>query len=189
MVEAGVLQALALDALGERLAAIKAFEEILLFAKPEGFTRIFLEEGDRAIWLLHQLRRKPSCRASVDRILRKPARDDQRMQPVFQEDEDGKQQLAGSARSERYKGMKSLTRAAKTARKPVMQDPLVEPLSERELEVLELIARGLPNQEIAEELVLAPSTVHWHTKKIYSKLHVHSRTQAILRARELAVLP
>jgi LuxR family maltose regulon positive regulatory protein len=65
---------------------------------------------------------------------------------------------------------------------------LVEPLSERELEVLHLIAAGHSGQEIAHRLYLALSTVQWHSKNIYSKLNVHSRTQAIARARELSLL-
>ena len=60
---------------------------------------------------------------------------------------------------------------------------LPEPLSERELAVLRLLAAGLSNQDIAEALVVAQSTVHWHVKNIYSKLGVHSRTQAALAAR------
>jgi ATP/maltotriose-dependent transcriptional regulator MalT len=65
---------------------------------------------------------------------------------------------------------------------------LVEPLTERELEILRLVADGLSNQEIAEQLVLAVSTVKWHLNEIYSKLHVASRTQAIRRAQELHLL-
>ena len=66
---------------------------------------------------------------------------------------------------------------------------LAEPLSERELAVLRLLAAGLSNQDIAEALVVAQSTVHWHVKNIYSKLGVHSRTQAALAARELGIIP
>ena len=66
--------------------------------------------------------------------------------------------------------------------------PLVEPLSVRELEVLSLIARGGSNQEIARELVIAVGTVKTHLNKIYGKLEVHSRTQALVRARELNML-
>ena len=65
---------------------------------------------------------------------------------------------------------------------------LVEPLSERELEVLRLIATGLTNQEIAGTLVVALGTVKAHTASIYSKLNVHNRTQAVARARELLIL-
>jgi LuxR family maltose regulon positive regulatory protein len=65
--------------------------------------------------------------------------------------------------------------------------PLVEPLSDRELEVLHLIAAGLSNQAIAEELVVALGTVKAHTATIYRKLDVNSRTQAVARARELGL--
>jgi LuxR family maltose regulon positive regulatory protein len=66
--------------------------------------------------------------------------------------------------------------------------PLVEPLSERELEVLRLIASGRSNQEIAQALMIGVSTVKWHINNIYSKLGVRSRTQALVRARELNLL-
>jgi DNA-binding CsgD family transcriptional regulator len=65
---------------------------------------------------------------------------------------------------------------------------LVEPLSERELEILELVAEGLTNREIASRLYLAVNTVKAHTRNIYGKLGVHSRTQAVARARALGVL-
>jgi LuxR family maltose regulon positive regulatory protein len=61
-------------------------------------------------------------------------------------------------------------------------------LSQRELEVLQLVAEGASNQEIAQVLVLAPGTVKLHVSHLLSKLGVKSRTQAILRARELGLL-
>jgi LuxR family maltose regulon positive regulatory protein len=66
---------------------------------------------------------------------------------------------------------------------------MVEPLSEREREVLQLIAEGLSNREIAQELFLSISTVKVHTYNIYGKLGVHSRTQAVAKARALGILP
>ena len=69
---------------------------------------------------------------------------------------------------------------------PVSQ-PLVEPLSERELEVLRLIAAGLSNREIADDLVVGVSTVKKHINNLYGKLGVHSRTQAIARVRDLGL--
>jgi LuxR family maltose regulon positive regulatory protein len=66
---------------------------------------------------------------------------------------------------------------------------LVEPLSERELEVLALVAQGLTNREIASRLFLSLNTVKAHTRNIYGKLDVHSRTQAISRAGALGILP
>lgn len=65
---------------------------------------------------------------------------------------------------------------------------LVEPLSERERQVLRLVAAGLSNREIADELVVAVSTVKSHTNHIYGKLGVKSRTQAVARAQELGLL-
>ena len=66
--------------------------------------------------------------------------------------------------------------------------PLVDPLSERELEILRLIALGYSNTEIAQELVVAIGTVKSHTGNIYAKLGVRSRTKAVARARELNLL-
>jgi LuxR family maltose regulon positive regulatory protein len=64
----------------------------------------------------------------------------------------------------------------------------VEPLSNRELDVLQLIAEGLTNQDIASRLYLSLNTVKAHTRNIYSKLGVNSRTQAVARARTLGIL-
>lgn len=66
--------------------------------------------------------------------------------------------------------------------------PLIEPLSQRELEVLQLIAQGLSNHEISERLFLALDTVKGHNRRIYGKLQVQRRTEAVARARELGLL-
>ena len=77
---------------------------------------------------------------------------------------------------------------------PPIQNPksknqnLVEPLSEREREVLDLVAAGLSNQEIAARLIVGVSTVKKHINNIFGKLAVRSRTQALARARELNLL-
>jgi LuxR family maltose regulon positive regulatory protein len=67
-------------------------------------------------------------------------------------------------------------------------DALIEPLTERELEVLRLVAQGLSNREISERLFLALSTVKGHTRIIFDKLQVQRRTEAVARARELGLL-
>ena len=67
--------------------------------------------------------------------------------------------------------------------------PLIEPLTERELEVLNLIAAGLNNRVIGVELVIAVGTVKRHISNIYGKLGVTNRVQAVTKARELDLLP
>jgi LuxR family maltose regulon positive regulatory protein len=66
--------------------------------------------------------------------------------------------------------------------------PLIEPLSQRELEILHLIAQGLSNKQIGERLFLALDTIKGHNRIIFDKLQVQSRTEAIARARELGLL-
>jgi LuxR family maltose regulon positive regulatory protein len=65
---------------------------------------------------------------------------------------------------------------------------LIEPLSERELEVLGLMAEGRSNAEIAEQLVVALGTVKAHTSSIYRKLDVRGRTEAVVKASELGLM-
>jgi LuxR family maltose regulon positive regulatory protein len=66
--------------------------------------------------------------------------------------------------------------------------PLIEPLSERELEILALVADGLSNRQISERLYLALSTVKGHNRNIFDKLQVKRRTEAVARARELGLI-
>ena len=79
-------------------------------------------------------------------------------------------------------------RMAATESEPLPWWYVEDPLSERELEVLQHVARGLSNQEIADKLFLSAGTVKRHMSNIYQKLDVHSRTQALERARSLKVL-
>ena len=80
-----------------------------------------------------------------------------------------------------------LVRAFERDAAPVVPG-LVEQLSPRELEVLRLLAAGRPNQQIAEELVVAPNTVKKHVTHILEKLGAANRTEATARARELGLL-
>ncbi len=75
-----------------------------------------------------------------------------------------------------------------TSALPPPAQPLIEPLSPRELEVLHLMAAGLSNQEMCERLFLALSTVKGHNRTIFGKLQVQRRTEAVARARELGLL-
>jgi LuxR family transcriptional regulator, maltose regulon positive regulatory protein len=76
-----------------------------------------------------------------------------------------------------------------SGKKPsALMQPLVEPLSQRELEVLQYLAKGLPNQAIADHLFVSLAAVKWHARNIYGKLAVNNRTQAVAKARELGIL-
>jgi ATP/maltotriose-dependent transcriptional regulator MalT len=97
------------------------------------------------------------------------------------------QAIAASPTQERTSN--SLRAAQERSGQPSVAQTLLDPLSERELEVLQLLASGASNQEIALALVLAPGTVKLHVSHILSKLGVNSRTRAILRARDLGLLP
>ncbi len=78
-------------------------------------------------------------------------------------------------------------KSADKSGRPLAQ-PLGEPLSQRELEVLQLIAQGLSNREISQRLFLALDTVKGHNRRIFSKLQVQRRTEAVARARELGLV-
>jgi LuxR family maltose regulon positive regulatory protein len=65
---------------------------------------------------------------------------------------------------------------------------LIDPLSQRELKILQLIAQGLSNREIGERLFLALDTIKGHNRKIFDKLQVQSRTEAVARAHELGLI-
>ncbi len=72
---------------------------------------------------------------------------------------------------------------------PLQPEALIEPLTPRELQVLGLLAEGLTNPEIARRLVISLPTVKSHTRNLYAKLGVHSRREAVARARRLGILP
>jgi LuxR family maltose regulon positive regulatory protein len=167
-----VLQAVALHAHGEKEKAIQLLGEALALAEPGGFIRLFVDEGEPMRLLLQRMRAEGGrmkllitdslLAAYVDKLLAAyPKYESDTLRP-----EDG-QVLHPSAFS---------------------LQPLVEPLSPRELEILKLIAQGLSNREISERLFLALDTVKGHNRRIFDKLQVQRRTEAIARARELGLL-
>ena len=88
----------------------------------------------------------------------------------------------------RYQDALELATAFREAAKLESQSSVVETLTPREQDILALIVDGRSNREIAQELYIAVGTVKNHVKNIYSKLNVHSRTQAVARARELNII-
>jgi len=153
VIEILALQALAFSAQGDRTAAtsaIKALDRALALAEPEGYIRLFADEGEPMAALLRQAAARGVAVEYVAKLLGA---------------------LSPSPLS------------------PLPGVPLpIEPLSERELQVLRLVAAGLTNQQIADELVVVVATVKAHINRIYRKLDVTNRVQAVARARELNLL-
>ena len=139
----------------------------LQMAQPDGFIRLFLDEGRLMAAMLAALKKEGFGKASItERSF--GVGDGQILETYLQ-------QLLDLFQASGV----SFTEAI---------DVTVEPLSERELEVLALIASGLTNRQIGEQLYLTLNTVKVHTRNIYSKLDVHTRTQAVAKARELQIL-
>jgi ATP/maltotriose-dependent transcriptional regulator MalT len=158
VIEILVLQALLLQAEGNTTRAVRILGDALSLAEPEGYVRIFVDEGAPIAALLRRVSSagiSPKYAGTLLAALRQHAEDPQRL-----------------AEADIPKEVQLLS----------------EPLSERELEVLRLIASGLSNREIAQELFVTPGTAKRHVHNIYRKLEVRSRTQAVARARDLNLM-
>ena len=148
VIEILALLALADQMAGDAGAALVPLERALTLAEPEGYVRMFLDEGPRMVALLEAAAKLGIARSYVRRLL-------------------------------------AFDRPESNLR--IKQD-LIEPLSERELEVLRLLATDLSGPDIAAELVVSLNTVRTHTKNIFSKLGVNNRRAAVSRAAELDLL-
>ena len=151
MIEVSILQALAHHARGNQVQAFASLKRGLTLAKPEGYVRIFVDEGQVMTELLTGLSEVEGLKEYVRKLL-----------SAF-----GKQ-------SDAYL--------------PPASQPLIDPLSQRELEVLRLVEQGLSNDQISKKLFLSVSTVKGHNLRIFNKLQAKSRTEAVARARELGLL-
>ncbi|HEY7911336.1 MAG TPA: LuxR C-terminal-related transcriptional regulator [Blastocatellia bacterium] len=153
-----VLQAVALHAHGETKKAVELLGEALALAEPGGFIRLFIDEGIPMAHLLSE--------AIAHGIMPDYAR---KLLAVFETEK-----------------RKSNDKSTLPPVPPVQ--PLIEPLTQREIEVLQLIAQGLSNREIGERLFVALSTVKGHNQNIFDKLQVKRRTEAVARARQMGLL-
>jgi LuxR family maltose regulon positive regulatory protein len=168
-----LLRALAYQQLGEMNSACTDLDTVLQRAEPEGHIRLFLDCGPPLASLLSIQRAKyeeqaknaengaalSKLAAYIDLLLDEFARE----MPLQATSQD------------------------KTVGSPPTPLPSTE-LSLRELDVLRSIVQGLSTQEIAQQMVVAESTIKWHVKNIYSKLHVHNRVQAVIEARKLHLI-
>lgn len=166
IIETLVLQALVLQAQNKTEQAITTLAQALSLAEPEGYVLTFVNEGQPMIALLLKVldAQQKGHLALLHRI-----------SPAYIH-----KLLAALSKD-------TLLQSTEATRQGIEQ-PLVEPLSARELEVLQRIAAGKSNQAIAQEFIVSLGTIKTHINNIYGKLNVHSRTQAIARARELHLL-
>jgi LuxR family maltose regulon positive regulatory protein len=152
-----VLMALAQHALGDRQAALNSLRRALILAEPQGYVRLFVDEGQPMAELLGiAISQNIACDYASKLLAAFP------------------ESVLSAIPTN--KGSRANTQL------------LVEPLSDREIEVLRLIAEGCKYKEIAERLVVSINTIRHHTRNVYGKLHANNRTQAIGRAKELNLL-
>lgn len=153
-----LLEALALHAHGDTVGALQLLADALQLAAPAGFVRLFVDEGAPMAALLGRM----------------------------QEEGRRKQDTGGEIQT--YIDTLLTAFATELHHSSFIPHPLSEPLSEREFEILRLVAQGLSNREISERLFLALDTVKGHNRRIFGKLQVQRRTEAVARARELGLL-
>jgi LuxR family maltose regulon positive regulatory protein len=154
-----VLKAVANDGMSQSDEAFAALSRALALAKPEGYVRTFVDVGPPMAQLLYRAVESGVAPDYAGRL------------------------LAAFPQAE------STAPAQTKIPTPDRLPPIVKPLSDREIEVLQLIAAGHSNKEIAQTLYLSQGTVKVHAHNIYSKLGVNGRTQAVAKARELGILP
>ncbi|MHB1357323.1 MAG: LuxR C-terminal-related transcriptional regulator [Anaerolineae bacterium] len=161
-----VLQALALQDQGSKDKAVQLLGEALALSEPGSFIRTFVNEGLPMARLLFEAASHGMMPDYIGKLL-----------AAFETEE--RPVLVGLAASP--------VKSEGNSYRPSVQ-PLIEPLSQRELTVLQLVAQGLSNRQISERLYLALSTVKGHNRIIFDKLQVTNRTEAVARARELGLL-
>jgi LuxR family maltose regulon positive regulatory protein len=160
--QALLLRAAMHKALGSAEAGLEDIAAALALAEPEGYIRLFVDEG-------------PGMSADLAEILQRvQLGQPPTAQPAYL------QQLLAAFPAAAF--------PTPSAAEPQGQTALVDPLTERELEVLRLIASGLKYEEIAARLVITINTVRFYVKEIYSKLNVNNRTKAIELARQLKLI-
>jgi LuxR family maltose regulon positive regulatory protein len=158
VIEILILQALAHQMQEDIPAALTSLERALKLAEPEGYMRIFLAEGASMAELIREI----DARGILPNYTRK-------LLSAFEVEDQG------------------LDVETPPSAEPASSS-LIEALSQRELDILRLFKTELSGPEIAQELVIALSTVRTHTKSIYSKLNVNSRRAAVKRAIELGLI-
>lgn len=165
LIDTLALQSLLHQAEGDDPNALDVLEQALTLAQPGGFIRLFVNLGPKMAGLLAELKsqRTNEMHPYITQIL-----------AAFEKDESGTLRVEAEGKTHPL------------SRSP---HPLVEPLTSREQDVLNLLAQRLTDKEIAGRLVISLHTVRTHTKSIYVKLNVNNRRKAVARAKELDLIP
>jgi LuxR family maltose regulon positive regulatory protein len=168
VIEALALQALGLHAAGDRAGALAMLVRALTLAWPEGYVRVFADEG-------------PAMGSLVGAVIGAG----RRARPP------GADQIPMDYLGRLLRAVRPAPAGARPDTQPHtrMAAALVEPLTDREFKVLGMLAAGKRNQEIADELVVTLGTVKKHVTHTFEKLGAASRTQAVARARQLGLIP
>ncbi|MGY2701529.1 LuxR C-terminal-related transcriptional regulator [Nocardioides sp. HB32] len=169
VIELEVLRAIAYDGTGERGAALEALRHAVNLAEADGWVRVFVDAASALTPLLRELSTAQAEPGYVQVLLNAV--------------------MAGSAASAMARGAGSQAAPSPEPAAPVEPGVgLVDPLSDRELDVLRLLGSDLDGPAIARQLVVSLNTVRTHTKHIYTKLGVNNRRAAISRAHQLGLL-
>jgi LuxR family maltose regulon positive regulatory protein len=177
VIEILVLQAIAQEAQGNITPALLSLERALRLAEPEGYVSIFVDEGKPMSGLLTRVEAKTEALHAKEHISQLLSAFDMHKEIHY----------SGSTHVEKNRSSRLAMQAASP--QPLVEPgSLVEPLSERELEVLRLLKTDLNGPEIARELIVSLSTIRTHSQNIYAKLGVNNRRAAVRRAEELDLL-
>ena len=177
LIEILILQAMAHQAQGDQTRAFASLERALALAEPEGYVHIFVDEGEAMRSLLRLMleeraqHRDLPLRGYVDKLL-----------AAFPHGDSAPGSAPIQLKLDNTQPASLIEPEARLAK-----NKLVEPLSERELEVLRLLRSELSGPEIAQQLVVSLNTLRTHTKNIFNKLGVNNRRAAVRRAEELGL--
>jgi len=170
-IEIMVLQSMALEKLGNANEALTVLEEVVALAEPRGWVHPFVELGSPMADLLKRLMSKNIDVDYIEKLL--AAFSDDKPEPVSDaSDHEGP--------SPHHPPSLSVTSSSRSK-------PLVEPLTNRELDILDLLAQRLQNKEIADKLFISTETVKSHLNNIYQKLNVSNRRDAVEKAKTLGI--
>jgi LuxR family maltose regulon positive regulatory protein len=168
LLEIHVLETLARETIGDRAGAAVGLERALLLGGPEGYVRVFVDEGELMVRALREIAPESRAAAYARRLL-----------DVFADE-------AAGGVPEPHPAIPESADTMLAAPPDLSRTP--EPLSQRERDVLRLLAAGASNAAIAGVLTISPLTVKRHISNILGKLGVRNRTEAAARARDLALL-